>query len=145
MANNNNNNIESNISGLSITDNTNQLQDVTSTNSLTSRTPPPPGFDTNSIGNSIKRPNSASYNNLAMALGSGLAECMDDSTGGPAAVHNMDNNNNIGGQQQQLAQQGNNNKDPNRIHTPDTYTRQSRHNVSRLSGHQHHQGKKRRV
>jgi len=84
-------------------------------NDLTSRTPPPPGFESNTANNANAEqrsdtPNtckSTSFNNLAMAFGTGLAECMDESTSETTKLQ----------------------KPPNRIHTPDTYTRQSRHSA----------------
>ncbi|KAL7481287.1 hypothetical protein ACHAW6_006976 [Cyclotella cf. meneghiniana] len=82
---------------------------------LTSRTPPPPGFKC--AAHSIDREKSTSFNNLAMALGTGLAESMDSSTSD-------------GLSQQQGMQQ-------KRAATPsnvDNYTRQSRHLASRLVG-----------
>ncbi|KAL3780276.1 hypothetical protein ACHAWO_007053 [Cyclotella atomus] len=91
-----------NLAGLSISENGPKL---------TSRTPPPPGF--NGAGLDSERKKSTSFNNLAMALGTGLAESMENSTS----------------EQQGLQQQ--------RIPTPsnvDNYTRQSRHLASRLVG-----------
>ena len=83
---------------------------------LTSRTPPPPGFDGSA---NTERERSTSFNNLAVALGTGLAESMENST-----------SDTLGQQQQQGLQQP-------RIPTPsnvDNYTRQSRHLASRLVG-----------
>ncbi|KAL3793761.1 hypothetical protein HJC23_013323 [Cyclotella cryptica] len=82
---------------------------------LTSRTPPPPGFK--SSAHCIEREKSTSFNNLAMALGTGLAESMDNSTSDALS------------QQQGMEQK--------RAATPsnvDNYTRQSRHLASRLVG-----------
>ena len=83
---------------------------------LSSRTPPPPGFDRST---NTERERSTSFNNLAVALGTGLAESMENSTSDA-----------LGQQQQQELQQ-------QRIPTPsnvDNYTRQSRHLASRLVG-----------
>ncbi len=91
---------------------------------LTSRTPPPPGFNQSNGGNGAggsTTSKSTSFNDLARALGTGLAECMDDST-------NENNNGNNGGistlQQQSFALSSD----------VDNYTRQSRHSVNRLVG-----------
>ena len=105
--------------------------------SETSKTPPPPGFnniqpqqDVDRSGTPSSRCQSTSYNNLKLAFGSGLADSMDDST-------------QLSSQQQDLrrpsgsgnnGQVGDNNMSPGRINTPDTYTRQSRHSVTRLMG-----------
>lgn len=100
---------------------------------LTARTPPPPGFDAPSNNNNrtnrassntttnAASGKSTSFNNLAMALGTGLAESMEDSTS----------------EQQQQQQQMHSIQEQQRIPTPsnvDNYTRQSRHSVSRLVG-----------
>ena len=80
--------------------------------SLTSRTPPPPGFNGSSM--EPEREKSTSFNNLAMALGTGLAESMDNSTSDQQQQHGLQ-----------------------RMPTPsnvDNYTRQSRHLASRLVG-----------
>ncbi|KAL7473834.1 hypothetical protein ACHAXS_014408 [Conticribra weissflogii] len=91
---------------------------------LTSRTPPPPGFNQSNGGNGAvgsTTSKSTSFNDLARALGTGLAECMDDST-------NENNNGNNGGisslQQQSFALSSD----------VDNYTRQSRHSVNRMVG-----------
>mmetsp|Transcript_9449 Transcript_9449/g.19864 ORF Transcript_9449/g.19864 Transcript_9449/m.19864 type:complete len:1071 (-) Transcript_9449:110-3322(-) len=91
---------------------------------LTSRTPPPPGFNQSNGSNGAggnTTGKSTSFNDLAMALGTGLAECMDDST-------NENNNGNNGGnsslQQQSFALSSD----------VDNYTRQSRHSVNRMVG-----------
>ena len=92
-------------------------QGASTSPNLTSHTPPPPGFDSAPPpGADITRsetPKSTSFNNLAMALGTGLAESMD------AGMDDQRNN---------LA------AIPQRTFTPDNYTRQSRHSVSRLMG-----------
>mgnify|MGYP001075093223 CR=1 FL=1 len=144
----NNNNIESSISRLNIND------------INKSRTPPPPGFDgasSNNVTSTIivdrsnsGTPKSTSYNNLAMALGSGLAESMDDSTGG-SGQHGLTTNNALmnGGGQQQIVRPGSTmsggiqDMSPGRINTPDAYTRQSRHAVGRLMGSGSGGGKRR--
>ena len=111
--------------------------------SETSKTPPPPGFnniqpqqDVDRSGTPSSRCQSTSYNNLKLAFGSGLADSMDDSTGGGQQLSSQS-------QQQDLrrpsgsgnnGQVGNSNMSPGRINTPDTYTRQSRHSVTRLMG-----------
>ena len=113
--------------------------------SETSKTPPPPGFNNNiqpqqdidRSGTPSSRCQSTSYTNLKLAIGSGLADSMDYSTGGgqPLALNQS--------QQQDLirpsgqvgySSNGNSNMSPGRINTPDTYTRQSRHSVTRLMG-----------
>ena len=152
----NNNNIESSISRLNIND------------INKSRTPPPPGFDANNHNHGVSSnnvtatiivdrsnsgtPKSTSYNNLAMALGSGLAESMDDSTGGSGqhglTINNALNNLNGGGQQQivrpgSTMSGGIQDISPGRINTPDAYTRQSRHAVGRLMGSGSGGGKRR--
>lgn len=136
--NQNNHTIDNNMSRLSISEQQQQQQQDNNNGSssptfTSSRTPPPPGFaaaaaTADDVGHTIDRsdtPNtckSTSFNNLAMALGTGLAECMDDST---TAVQQPPS-------QIQLP--------PGLIperstsFTPDNYTRQSRHSVSRLMG-----------
>lgn len=105
----------------------------------TSFTPPPPGFDkpssssaiTNNSNNNInvaaeqtQQRKSPSFNNLALALGTGLAECMDNSTSetntSMGSNSNTNNNtaNHLGG-----------------LDSMDNYARQSRHAVTRLIGH----------
>jgi len=132
---------------------------------LTSRTPPPPGFadgsntTTNSNSSSIttntntiaidrsETPKSTSFNNLAMALGTGLAESMDDSTTslfaaqfnatGGLAANGLSATTLLNQQHHppsSLAAAAAARPAPQRIHTPDTYSRQSRHSVSRLAG-----------
>eukprot|EP00986_Skeletonema_menzelii_P012196 scaffold6619_cov146-Skeletonema_menzelii.AAC.2 len=107
---------------------------------LTSFTPPPPGFDAASASAASTKSNnikiatdqeayrkSPSFNNLAMALGTGLAECMDNST--------SDNNN---GNTSTAAAANNNGLD-----SMDNYARQSRHAVTRLIGHSQFQQQQR--
>lgn len=100
-----------NLAGLSISENS---------PNLTSRTPPPPGFDGAHHSTNSEKEKSSSYNNLARALGTGLAESMENSTSdGLVSI-----------QHQQGLQQP-------RMPTPsnvDNYIRQSRHLASRLVG-----------
>ena len=111
--------------------------------------PPPPGFDMRPPSRS-STPKTTSFNNLAMALGTGLAECMDDSTNaetttasigggadaavGAAATTSTTTTSNVTTENTAATMNANANavKAPGRIHTPDTYARQSRHSVNRL-------------
>jgi len=114
---NNENNL--NLAGLSISENS---------PNLTARTPPPPGFDGAPHSIISERGQSSSYNNLARALGTGLAESMENSTSGGLISTQQQH------QQQQHHQQG---MQQPRMPTPsnvDNYIRQSRHLASRLVG-----------
>lgn len=108
--------------------------------SETSKTPPPPGFnniqpqpqqDIDRSGTPSSRCQSTSYNNLKNAIGSGLADSMDDSTQLSSQQQDLIRPSGSGNNGQVV---GNNNMSPGRINTPDTYTRQSRHSVTRLMG-----------
>eukprot|EP00984_Skeletonema_dohrnii_P002185 scaffold749_cov90-Skeletonema_dohrnii-CCMP3373.AAC.10 len=121
---------------------TNNNGNPTSPN-LTSFTPPPPGFDTAATANNNKNNSSIaaeqtphrkspSFNNLAMALGTGLAECMDNSTSDHTNHTTMSNNNNM-----------NNTNLTAGLDQMDNYARQSRHAVTRLIGHSQFQQQQR--
>eukprot|EP00984_Skeletonema_dohrnii_P000610 scaffold192_cov82-Skeletonema_dohrnii-CCMP3373.AAC.1 len=109
---------------------------------LTSFTPPPPGFDTTSATNNKNNSSiaaeqqphrkSPSFNNLAMALGTGLAECMDNSTSDHTNNNNNANNMN-----------NNTNLTTAGLDQMDNYARQSRHAVTRLIGHSQFQQQQR--
>eukprot|EP00985_Skeletonema_marinoi_P018868 scaffold10678_cov130-Skeletonema_marinoi.AAC.5 len=144
----NNNTPHIDMTSLSLSDKDNRGTTNTTTNNngnptspnLTSFTPPPPGFDTNNNKNNStiaaeQQPHrkSPSFNNLAMALGTGLAECMDNSTSDHTNNNNTMNNN------------MNNNTDltATGLDQMDNYARQSRHAVTRLIGHSQFQQQQR--
>lgn len=109
--------------------------------SETSKTPPPPGFnniqpqqDVDRSGTPSSRCQSTSYNNLKLAFGSGLADSMDDSTTQLSSQSQQQDLRRPSGSGNNGQVVGNNNMSPGRINTPDTYTRQSRHSVTRLMG-----------
>ena len=125
-------------------------------------TPPPPGFvvqptaiptEAEAAAPSQTKTSSSSFHNLALALGTGLAESMDDCLANDpdhpsstTTTHQYPSSTDDDGTTPTIIMNNTDGNDDNnttkthilgglpRIHTPDTYARQSRHSVSRLVG-----------